>query len=349
MNDLIQSSFDYAALPVESIDRLKTWKTEIAAFTDTVESSLVQIGLRFQKAQDELNRQGIKGDGFVAWIESETKYSCSSAYNLIGVATRFKDKPFPNFGKSVLYALSAPSTPDSVVQQAIEKAESGEKVTVADVKDWKAELEVEKQRTEEFRQESNERRKKVRELEEQVDLLTIRDRMMQDRLEQATQEINYLASVVPEPEKVVVPPDDYETTKAKAAQLESELEALKKAQARLVNNQVKAKLHERQAELDKLEQDKQLLDEVVARKKVYLASLDSDLKRIETHQKVIEENRLHLISLAAFLSDEDPVQDADTLKRWRALADMLAEAMTAVRQYAGDSKPALSVIRGDAA
>jgi len=34
-----------------------------------------------------------------------------------------------------------------------------------------AELEAEKQRTEEFRQESNERRKKVRELEEQIDLL----------------------------------------------------------------------------------------------------------------------------------------------------------------------------------
>lgn len=204
-------------------------------------------------------------------------------------------------------------------------------------------------RAQESQAESNERRKKVRELEEQIDLLTTRDCMMQGRLEQAGQEIDRLATVVPEPEKVVVPPDDYETAKAKAAQLESELEALKKAQARLVNDQVKAKLHERQAELDKLEQDKQLLDEVVARKKAYLASLDSDLKRIETHQKVIEELRLKLLSLAVFLSDEDPVQDADTLKLWRALADMLAEAMTAVRQYSGESRPALSVVRGEVA
>lgn len=102
MSDLIQAGFDYAALPVESADQLRTWKIEIAAFTDTVESSLVQIGLRFQKAQDELNRQGVKGEGFSAWVESETKYSRSSAYSLINVADKFKDKPLPKFGRSVL-------------------------------------------------------------------------------------------------------------------------------------------------------------------------------------------------------------------------------------------------------
>lgn len=55
-----------------------------------------------------------------------------------------------NFKPSVIYALAAPSTPDSVIQQAIEKAESGEKVTVADVKDWKADYEAERQARELF-------------------------------------------------------------------------------------------------------------------------------------------------------------------------------------------------------
>ena len=155
MNDMTQTGFDYAAMPVESVDRLKTWKTEIAAFTDTVESSLVQIGLRFQKAQDELNRQGVKGEGFAVWVKNETVYSLSNAYELINVADKFKDQPLPKFGRSVLYALAAPSTPESVVEQAIAKTESGGKVTVADVKDWKAELDVSQQRCEEFRQESN--------------------------------------------------------------------------------------------------------------------------------------------------------------------------------------------------
>lgn len=330
MNDMMQTGFDYAALPVESVDRLKTWKTEIAAFTDTVESSLVQIGLRFQKAQDELNRQGVKGEGFAAWVESETKYSRALAYNLINVATRFKEQPRLNFGRSVLYALSAPSTPDSIIDKAIEKAESGAKVTIADVRDWKAELETEKQRSEEFRQESNERRKIIRTLETQIDLLMNVKR-------------------APETIKIEVTPPDYETAKAKAAQLETELASLKKEQDRLINSQVKAKLNEREKELAEMEQRKVIMEEQVERMKNYLASLDREARRLEVHQKVIEENRLHLISLAAFLSDEEPVQDADTRKRWNALADMLADAMNAVRQYSGDAKPALSVIRGDAA
>lgn len=58
---------------------------------------------------------------------------------------------------------------------------------------------------------------------------------------------------------------------------------------------------------------------------------------------------LTLQKLMIFINDEEPMQDADTRKLWNALADMLAEAATAVRQYAGDSKPALTVIRGDAA
>lgn len=144
-------------------------------------------------------------------------------------------------------------------------------------------------------------------------------------------------------------PADYETAKAEAARLQAELESLKKEQDRLVNAQLKAKLNERARELEEMEQRKTIMEEQVERMKNYLASLEGEARRIEVHQKVIEENRLHLISLAAFLSDEDPMQDADTLKRWRALADMLAEAMTAVRQYSGDYRPELTVIRGDAA
>ena len=327
MNDLIQTGFDYAALPVESVDRLKTVKRDIAIIDKL---ACVQIGQKLKEAQSELNMRGKKGAGFQEWVEAETPYALTAAYEMMRIADRFGENDMRNsahhFSYSVLARLSAPSTPESVVEKAIEKAESGAKVTVADVKDWKAELDAATQRCEEFRQESNERRKTIRTLEEQIDLLK--------------------AQPTPEPEKIIVAPDDYEIAKAKAAQLETELANLKKEQATLINNQVKAKLHERQAELDKLEQDKQLLDEVVSRKKAYLASIDSDIKRIETHQKVIEENRLHLISLAAFLSDEEPVQDADTRKRWNALADMLAEAMTAVRQYAGDARPALSVVNG---
>lgn len=165
---MIQTGFDYAALPVESVDRLKTWKTEIAAFTDTVESSLVQIGLRFQKAQEELGRQGVKGEGFAAWVSNETTYSLSTAYKLINVAAEFKDKPLVNFTRGVLYAVCAPTLPQEVKDKALEK---GESTTLADVKQWKEAAQVASKRAKEFRAESNERRKKIRELESQIDLL----------------------------------------------------------------------------------------------------------------------------------------------------------------------------------
>ena len=84
-----------------------------------------------------------------------------TAQNFLRVYERFGQKPNNsvfNFKPTILYALAAPSTSDAIIEKAIEKAESGEKVTVADVKDWKAELDAATQRCEEFRQESNERR-----------------------------------------------------------------------------------------------------------------------------------------------------------------------------------------------
>ena len=50
--------------------------------------------------------------------------SRETADNFISVHKRFGDKlvNFTNFKPSILYALSAPSTPESVVTQAIAKA-----------------------------------------------------------------------------------------------------------------------------------------------------------------------------------------------------------------------------------
>lgn len=117
----------------------------------------------------------------------------TAAYEMIHIATRFGGEnevriDALHFSQTVLARLSAPSTPDAIIEKAIEKAESGAKVTVADVKDWKAELDAATQRCEEFKQESNERRKTIRTLEEQIDLLTVRERMLQGRLEKADTE-----------------------------------------------------------------------------------------------------------------------------------------------------------------
>ena len=68
---------------------------------------------------------------FLPWINAEFEMSRQTADNFIHVAERFDDKllNFSNFKPSVLYALAAPSTPDAVVEKAVEKDESGDRLT----------------------------------------------------------------------------------------------------------------------------------------------------------------------------------------------------------------------------
>ena len=99
---------------------------------------------------------------FLPWIAAEFEMSRETSDNFMSVHKRFGDGKlvnFTSFKPSILYALSAPSTPESVIEKAIEQVEAGEKVTVADVKQWKEAAQVASQRAEEFRAESNERRR----------------------------------------------------------------------------------------------------------------------------------------------------------------------------------------------
>jgi chromosome segregation ATPase len=174
------------------------------------------------------------------------------------------------------------------------------------------------QRAREFGQESNERRLKIMDLEEQV-----------IRLEKQPK---------PEPEIVEKIPDDYESVKRKAAESEKELAKLKAAQTKLVADQVKAKLQGYQSEVDKMEHKKAVMQDQVDRMKVYMESLNSESKRIEVHRDVIEKSRLGLISLAAFLSDEGVMNDADTRDRWLKLAKMHGDAERAIQDFSGNNR-----------
>ena len=107
--------------------------------------------------------------------------------------------------------------------------------------------EVAEQRAREFGEESNERRKKIRELQDQIDLLGNQPK--------------------PEPERIEVIPADYESAKKKAAELKSQhtalqkqLDSLQKEQAKIVKDRVAAKLHERQASLSQAASPDHLID-----------------------------------------------------------------------------------------
>jgi hypothetical protein len=60
----------------------------------------------------------------------QSGYTARSAQNFMNVARMFEGKPIDTIAPSVLYLLSAPSTPEQVREHAIEMVESGEKITV---------------------------------------------------------------------------------------------------------------------------------------------------------------------------------------------------------------------------
>lgn len=320
MSEMIQAGFDYGALPAESASRLQEIKRDIAII-DTL--ACVQIGQKLKEAQLELNMRGKSGAGFQEWIESETPYALTAAYEMIRINTRFGENDMRNsahhFSYSVLARLAAPSTPDSVIEKAIEQGSAGEKVTVADVKQWKEAAQAAEQRAEEFRIESNSRRKTIRELETQIDLLKSAP-----------------------PEIQIQTPADYEATKAKAAKLEIALAESKKQQAALVQKQVADKLKERAEELEKI-------DKEVAERESRLAGLKQQIDRyslqqreLKVHLDTIESARVAMAILAANLEGFEAVIDHDNeLRLWRALSQMLRNGAEAIDFFVGDAKPRL--------
>ncbi len=95
---------------------------------------------------------------FTPWIEAEFGMSDQTARNFMNVATRFpKSKSLLDlkFTKEALYLLAAPSTDGEVVEVVMEKAEAGEKIGKAEVdaikKEFKKEIELEKEKSRNLR------------------------------------------------------------------------------------------------------------------------------------------------------------------------------------------------------
>lgn len=169
-------------------------------------------------------------------------------------------------------------------------------------------------RAQESQAESNERRKKIRDLETEI-----------DKLKEQSIEIKEIEKI----------PDDYEATKNKVELLQKKLDELIKQQDKIIKDQVIAKLNERQQELNKLERDKQDLESVIARHKSNLESLSSEVRRIEAHRGVIEKQRLVLIDLASFISGVDSIEDNETRDMWLRLSRMLHDGSNAILDYLG--------------
>ena len=295
----------------------------------TVED-IIEIGRELTAVKDELPH-----GQFEIWIKDEFQMNREMANNFMQVATRFGGQmsDYLTFKPTVLYALAAPSTPDAVIDKAVAKAESGDKVTVADVKDWKAieaELEAEKRRNAEWSAQSTSQRQHIEALERRIDLFDSQPKPK---------------PVIKVVEKI---PADYEALKAKAAQLETELATNKAEQTRIIQSAIKAKLSGYQGEVDALQAKKDNLEKQAQEYQDYLASLTGTAKQMESQDRAFEKSRQALVDLASELSDFNPV-NPQLNRKALALADMCEAASQSLRLVFEPARPELTLIQGTAA
>ena len=176
----------------------------------------------------------------------------------------------------------------------------------------------EQQRCREFGQESNERRIKIRELTQQIDLLK--------------------AQPAPEPVTIekIVAPDDYETAKATAEKLKADIAAMRKRQDELVQQQVAAKLRERERELDALERQAKQAEIRLQSLNKQIDSYSSIERMTRLQRDQIEKCRSMLAELAANMEGFDRLEnDPKTDQLWDALAGMMRNAAIAIDMFCG--------------
>ena len=101
---------------------------------------LSEVGSELNTAVNWFRDHGL--DAFDEWIKAEFNMSRTTAYRLISVYKKWPDgvPAADRFDASALYLLATDSTPDEVVHAAVSRAQSGEHVSVADVREIANEL-----------------------------------------------------------------------------------------------------------------------------------------------------------------------------------------------------------------
>lgn len=145
-------------------------------------------------------------------------------------------------------------------------------------------------------------------------------------------------------------PPDYDHLKQTERDLRNDLAELKQQQRDLVQQQVVAKLKERESELAEIDRKVRHAETLLSGLQTQIDRYSMQQRELKVHLDTIESARVAMALLAANLEGFGEVIDRDhELRQWRALADMLRQGAAAIDHFIGDTKPALTVIRGEAA
>ena len=302
MSDMMQTGFDYGALPVELAVKSRAAAERIKLRLKRTVEDIIEIGRELTAIKAELPH-----GQFLPWIAAEFEMDQKTAFNFMSVYERFgsgKLGIIPNFKPTILYALSAPSTPESVIDKAIEQAEAGDKVTVADVKQWKEAAQVASQRAEEFRQESNIRRKKIRELEQQIDLL---------KTEKPEQEV--VEKII---EKPVIPPE--------FASLEDALKA-KRTELENLSRNTQDAIQKNKTVYESRERLKKEVEDLTALLSKHKASEREQVEHKRLTDSIMQSTALFLSEIQAL----EHAPSAEQRRRWDQAIQQLMDSASAAR------------------
>ena len=129
--------FDYSTLPADHAAAARDAVARVRARTSRMVRDIIETG------QDLIEVKKRIGHGkFLKWMDAEFKMTERTAQRFMAVAEKFGAKYdiVSDLSPSVIYELAAPSTPDETIDEIVEQARTGKRVTVAEVKKLKAEL-----------------------------------------------------------------------------------------------------------------------------------------------------------------------------------------------------------------
>ena len=123
--------FDYKILPPEKRILVQKYTGEIKERLRRTAQDVWEVGKKLVEVRSQLQYGQLD-----SWLSAEFGWSRRTAYNFINVYESFREGA--NFAQldiatSALYKLAAPSTPESVRQQFLDKAQQGQKITHKDI------------------------------------------------------------------------------------------------------------------------------------------------------------------------------------------------------------------------
>ena len=196
MAELVQISFFteqgigdcYDGLPVETVASLRQRAFRIKGI---VHAAAVEVGKEFAEAKKEITPY--KNGGFEQWVETETGITRAYAYQLINAYEKFGEV-YNNYtlSNTAMLLLSSPSVSQEARNEAIQRAESGEKITVKIAKEIIEAKQAQERAEEEAQRAYEEAKKASQQLWQTQEVSRVRSEQLNAEIDRLKLEIELL-------------------------------------------------------------------------------------------------------------------------------------------------------------